>query len=51
MHWQDFAIGGGLFVISVGVFLLIGYRWYIAIPLAVGVAIVGWGIGRMGAPS
>jgi hypothetical protein len=32
------------------VFWLIGYDWY-AIPLAVGVAVAGWGIGRMGAPS
>lgn len=51
MHWQDFAIAGGLFAIAAGVFLLIGYRWYYAIPLAVVVAFIGWGMGRMGAPS
>jgi hypothetical protein len=47
----DAAIFIALFAIAVGPMLVVGYPWYCAIPLAIGAAIVGWGIGRMGAPS
>lgn len=46
----DAAIFIALFAVAVGPLIVVGYRWYYAIPLAIGAAIVGWGIGRMGAP-